>query len=414
MRNRGRCWICSLVVVCSLSLICVGCSDDPGADQQSDQSISDAGHDAETTSDVSGRDSGESEDATDVEGDDDPYQFESEEGFSISGGIDDGASVTLESDDQHFGTKITQYPSVYDLVDRGSWIQGQHRTPYDEPELGEEVPVGDDYVFSTRGGTPRFYGDDDPVGPDRTRWYGGQFTEDGPGNVTLRRPVEQFTVDDNTPEKPRVNYYLSWFWRSTFLPGEGEDTGSSAKFTRIWDTEGGTEDGYRVSWTRMHLTANSPGSDPYPSWAQVNPPVGEWAQFEFDSHTVDGGSIRAWVNGELLHDPTIPEVDENWNGNISINQWGYDPSVDISDPDHQFEISDLYADVSPARVVLADASTMDEASIRVPQMHLSWTEEEIELPDLYPGPLMTLDEAYVIVITEQRDEMLAGQIVASD
>lgn len=169
-----------------------------------------------------------------------------------------------------------------------------------------------------------------------------------------------------TPDHTRI--YASFWYR----PDESIDgPGHSSKFIRIWDDNGGS--GTRISWTQMHLVYGGKNS---PSWNRWGGNTAEWNRLEFFVNS-ETGVIKAWTNGELVHDVT------DWIKNpahpdkgINVERVGFNPGG-TNPPRFDSSISDIYISNSPARVELCDAPAWSQCELKELQQVENWAPGQI-------------------------------------
>ena len=158
-------------------------------------------------------------------------------------------------------------------------------------------------------------------------------------------------------------------------------TTESNKFLRIWDNDDGSN--LRVSWTQTLLdsvndTAGTDNTD-FPMPRTLNTWVLLETFVDF-SNGGNGGIIRTYANNELVND--ITDIDTtsshlDLNNSPTFAQIGYDSSIDRL---NQIDISEIYFDSTPQRVVITDHEDYQMSShIEVQGRIVSWLNDAITL-----------------------------------
>lgn len=168
--------------------------------------------------------------------------------------------------------------------------------------------------------------------------------------------------------------YVSWWFKPSMHPNE---EGGSNKFIRIWDDDGGNNT--RISWTNMHLTysAKDLGISEV-SWGTWSGNVGQWNLMEIyvsDQENV----IKAWVNGNLLHNVTDFKKSPISTG-LNAKLLGFDPSVADPYQNLEFSIDNLYVSKSQARIVASEFETWEKARYKNKPLFPSyWSSSELRV-----------------------------------
>jgi len=336
----------------------------------------------------------------------DASAFTPQSGFTLSGTVVAGNSTTLTDSSSRFGTKNTQAPHLYDLIDLGTWVDGSLVTsPYTGLNAGDDVPVqaasDPNAIYWNKIGA--VMKDDGPsVGHDL--WFGGN---NGANDALVTTSTGSVFEPANSFDR---QHYVSWQWRSDFSPGTS-GKGTSSKFLRVWDTSSGPSDTFQLSWTRMHLTESH--FVPYPSSPNTDITTDEWVHFEYEMNydtVANGGFLNARAENNLIHGNFTTLYDAGWNGSMFVKLFGWDPSSSTNvTGTEDINFSDFYIDNSLARIVITDNATYASSVMKVPQMHTSWAAGEIIIEYLYAGPLLTLAGNHLHVVKEDLTTIYIGQ-----
>lgn len=169
--------------------------------------------------------------------------------------------------------------------------------------------------------------------------------------------------------------------------GEGYETPGSQKYIRIWEDPNGKE-GIRFSWTQMHQTIGSTVN-----WSEAPVKGGAWNHLELEMDT-EKGLARLHVNSqkftEFSFDPSL-DYEGQWSPTVALI--GLNGKVGKLQESH---LDDIYIDNSFQRVMLANASAIDQVTSYEIQRPTKWIDNQIELK-AYKGSIENLDTAYVYV-----------------
>jgi len=323
----------------------------------------------------------------------------------LDGELGDGNPIVILG--TGFGDKAAGPPIFFDTQDR-VWINGVLSRPYSDLPDGSMVPTGGDWPWQrgNLGGVRLFRSE----GSAR---FGAVISNESPQDAWIDYPAGF----PDPAAKSVAEVYVRWWFKASFDPANDsyspDGSGTSAKFTRIWDTTGGKEEGIRVSWTQMHLTGGQMGCGTADNvadvahWKHWGGIVGQWNLMEIFVDT-NPGQIQAWVNGQKVHDVAgfefghhscvngVVVSDGQFNG-IQPRLWGLDGSGLRNWAGETVEFSDYYADSTRARVEIGDAPTWAETRVREPQVPISWGADSIVVT-LYRGQLNSFQGKYLYVV----------------
>lgn len=284
---------------------------------------------------------------------------------NVNGTVADGNSITISGAD--FGTKSIAAPRLWDAVDNQPGYAGLSEgdvipTTSTDPWIGNVNVWAQDYVR---------YTEDDNRGT-RTAHYTGQ------GNkMFLGWPRE---LGGKSPPSDQTELYVTWWYKPSQDPGSEK---GSNKFIRIWDESNGNDT--RISWTHHQLTYEGMTHSGWHTWTEDGN-VGEWNRMEIWV-SADEGKIRTYINlietvwwnsaaGGAFDVDDFDKVDNNIGLNIGII--GFDHGN--SDYENMTnEISEIYADVTRARVELGNASTWAACTHREIQIPSAWASGSVSV-----------------------------------
>lgn len=305
--------------------------------------------------------------------------------MEVQGEVSDGGHLRISG--SAFGNKGQASPILFDQVDV-VWSNGNRSEPYAHLADGDTVPTGDGFPW--RNNTQDFVAIARNGGYSASRaHYLGTIGADSYGNYHNAWLETPRAFPDPATGEVRA-LYLTWHLRLSF---DSSSQSGSHKFIRIRDTIGGAWQDFGISWTQMHLTSSA-GLDGSSIWGSANLKAGEWARLEIAAD-LDRGYVTTWVNGkQLLHSDSF---------NVSTNRGfqprllGWNASGEASYPGETVEIADVYADSTVARVELCDSPEWTDCRIKVPQVPISWSGEQIEVV-LHQGRLEDIDAAFLYVV----------------
>ncbi|WP_131413937.1 hypothetical protein [Corallincola luteus] len=141
----------------------------------------------------------------------------------------------------------------------------------------------------------------------------------------------------------------------------------SNKFIRVWDNPGG--ENLRYSWTNDELGGMSSRS--YTDWIGT---AGKWVHMEMYLD-IDAQRTLAWVDNVVNHDMPMAEMKQDPNYSPNIGLLGFDGKVQTL---QQTDVSEIYFDYTPQRVVLGNAPEWVNVTHAELQMPQAWTNDEVK------------------------------------
>ncbi|PLX24503.1 hypothetical protein C0580_04985 [Candidatus Parcubacteria bacterium] len=263
--------------------------------------------------------------------------------------LDHGQTYTI--DGFGFDNSFTDTPVLWDTVDNQSF--------YDGLESGEDIPVADDH-FWIRNGTqwsdPLDYYTDDLRNNRSTAQY----------HLSSKGSLGSRDLGDNEVSE----FYATWWINPSHDIYDGPNGLASTKIIRVW--ESGNGGGGRLSWTGNQLTA---GFGSVNEWSNWGGDIGEWNRVEIYIDSANG-VIKAYTNGELIHDVDHMELDGHYLNRIWV--LGLDPSIPENlDSDLTVDFDDVYVDTNQARVELCLGSSWDARGMCEIQIKTDWSDSQI-------------------------------------
>jgi hypothetical protein len=133
-------------------------------------------------------------------------------------------------------------------------------------------------------------------------------------------------------------------------------------------------------------------------WGSSRNPVSGWTLYEVEQRFSTGtnGYLKVWADGALVMN-YAGSTDASPGSSIAVGFGGYSSTYTISPVNNFRYFTDVYIDFTPARVVLANASSLDRATIVEPQIPISWSDNSIDVT-FNAGKFVSGDTAYLFVV----------------
>jgi hypothetical protein len=373
--------------------------------------------------------------------------FEADPGFSVSGALAHGSTITITDAQKRFGTRAHPAPWLWDTVSQ-QYLAGQAQDAYAGIADGQAV---NESIWTDQGiyqgwDTPEHHMKLTTSKPMRharaTAQYGNYAANASDPNPysKLARPKwpSGWGAQDN------AQMYLSWWQRvSGTNPGYPQDSngnGGEDKPLRFGDTDNAGLGEFDI--TVAGLTANTTGFGNVKSWGSLPDPGDSWHRIELfvdrvagiadlytdgklgvgSSWTVNPGTGGSFefrpANEYLFVSPGVSGTDldtSSWK-NVTVHWLGFDDGGTTQQfaPGRNVEVSEIYVDVTRARVELSTASDWTHApdAVRASEVqgHLtSWSDGQIEV-ELNQGAFASLGGLYVWVITDAGEALRIGKL----
>lgn len=133
-------------------------------------------------------------------------------------------------------------------------------------------------------------------------------------------------------------------------------------------------------------------------WGSSKNPASGWTLYETETRLSTGSSgyLKVWADGKLVMNYAGP-TDAAPGASISVGFGGYSSSYVISPVNNFRYFSDIYIDFTPARVVLANAPSLDQATIVETQIPTRWSASSIDVT-VNAGKFSAGQVAYLFVV----------------
>jgi hypothetical protein len=339
--------------------------------------------------------------------------FRAEPGFVVTGSFTDGGEVVVTRVGGGFGER--ELPWLWDTVD-AQWLAGENQDAY--AGLGDGQPVTTD-VWTNQN---IYAGWDEPE-------HHFAYTTGRPlRHARAIAEYANFAASGDAPEpysklgypawpdawgaQDNAEMYLTWWQRVSGThagyPQDDEGNGGEDKPLRFGDTEGAGLGEFDITVAGLTGTTTSFGN--VKSWGSLPDPGDRWHRIEFyldrttgscdmhvdgrlsigESWTVrpsDGGAFEFRPDGDYLYvSPATPGTELATSGwrNVTVHWLGFDDGGITQQwaPGRNVEISEIYVDVTRARLELSTASEWvdrpdAERTSEVQGRVTSWSDAEI-------------------------------------
>ncbi|MEZ4219442.1 MAG: hypothetical protein R3B13_00845 [Polyangiaceae bacterium] len=373
--------------------------------------------------------------------------FTAEAGFSASGSFAHGQTITLASDASAFGARPHEVPWLWDVVS-AQYLNGADLGAYGGLASGDPVTTD---VWTNQN---LYQGWDEPK-------HKFKYTTEGLRHARVSAEYGNFAASPTDPKpysklaypkwpsawgvQDNAQMYLSWWQRMNgATPGYPQDSsgnGGEDKPLRFGDTgEAGLGE---FDITVAGLTANTVGFGNIKSWGSWPDPGAAWHRVEFfvdrvagiadlwvdgklrigsswTVHPSDGGEMEFRPKGSYLYvtpdDTDGTELDTATWKNVTVHFLGFDDGgvTQMFAPGRNVELSEIYLDVTRARVELSTADSwqhsptaqrMSEVQGRI----LGWSPSSIQF-ELNQGGFDSLVGLWIWVVTDDGGAIRIGKI----
>ena len=305
----------------------------------------------------------------------------------VSGTVLHGNSIAITG--TGFGTKSPAAPVLWDTID--------NQSAYSSLDDGDDIPVTSGYPWSENS----TYGDKVEYCDSRTAR--GQETAHyhwmGKGYLGWPRAMDTHTSNDNH------QFYAYYWWKPSWDPNDPDGT----KFMRVWDNSDGTDT--RISWTSHDLYAYSELYGMNREYGEWSGDGGEWNSMEMWVDA-DAQVIKAWVNCDLEFDLDDFDKVDNDIG-FSTGRLGMDPRYGEYYTEMHNDMTNMYIDVTQARVLIGDASTWSGCAHTEIQIPTAWSSSSVTVT-VNQGSFAGSSGAYLYVVDSAGTVNSSGYSITFD
>jgi hypothetical protein len=166
--------------------------------------------------------------------------------------------------------------------------------------------------------------------------------------------------------------------------------GGSTKFIRIWEDKLG-KDGFRLSWTQQGVYFADNDGYSINEWTPVILNAQTWHHLEI---LVDlkNNIARRWVDGVELPQHDLLDARRMEGASPSVALLGFDGKQYFNVAD----VSDIYIDISPQRLMLGNASNWNEVTHKELQRPIEWSNNSVKF-EAFLGDLKQTEPLYLYV-----------------
>ncbi len=372
--------------------------------------------------------------------------FAADPGFSLSGKGAHGEKVKLVDTQQRFGSRAHASPWLWDVVAE-QWVGGVAQAAYaglsDGQAITEKVWTNQTLYQGWDAPEHHFkFVTGKPLRHARATAQYGNYAA-SPTDPNPYSKLSRPKWPDTWGPQANAQMYLSWWQRvSGTHPGYPQDSGGNGgedKPLRFGDTSEAGLGTFDI--TVAGLTANTTGFGNVKSWGSLPDPKDAWHRIEFFVDRVQGiadlftdgnlGIGTSWTVNPTSGGPfefrpadqylyVKPGVSgtaldtATWK-NVTVHWLGFDDGGTTQKfaEGRNVEISEVYVDVTRARVELSTASewTFSPAAARSSEVQgrlSAWSAGEIEV-ELNQGAFPALSGLYLWVITDAGQALRVGK-----